>query len=114
MTLSPRLNTPWVTFIVLRDRSTSPATKSWGSKTILLLKSLYLTSTVFISVGFTETNTVSLFDNRCVEDVYTVTTFCVMVPVITLLSLVLKLWVLPTPRFTEYKVDGTAVLSTPT
>ena len=67
-----------------------------------------------MSVGFTETNTVSLFDKRCVEDVDTVTTFCVTVPVITLLSLVVKLWVLPTPRFTKYRLDGTAVLSTPT
>ena len=48
------------------------------------------------------------------EDVDTVTVFWVIVPVITLLSVVLKLWVLPTPRFTKYKVDGTAVLFTPT
>ena len=114
MTLSPRLNTSLVTFIVFLDKSISPATKSWGSKTILLLKSLYLTSTVFISVGFTETNTVSFFVNWCVEDVDTVTIFCVMVAVITSSSLVVKLWVLPTPRFTKHRLDGTAVLSTPT
>ena len=81
MTLSPRLNTPLVTLIVFLDKSISPATKSWGSKTILLLKSLYLTSTFFISFGFTVTNTVSLFSNWCVEAVDTVTVFCVIVPV---------------------------------
>ena len=114
MTLSPRLNTPLVTFIVFRDKSISLATKSWGSKIILLLNSLYLTSIVFMFVGFTETNTVSFVVNWCVDDVYTVTTLCVILPLITFSNLVLKLWVLPTPRFTKYRLDGTAVLFTPT
>jgi len=73
-----------------------------------------LTSTVFMFVGFTETNTVSFVVNWCVDDVDTVTTFCVILPLITFSNLVLKLWVLPTPRFTKYRLDGTAVLSTPT
>ena len=76
MTLSPKLNASLVTVIVFLDKSISPATKSWGSKTILLLKSLYLTTIVFISFGFTETNTVSFLVNWCVEDVDTVTIFC--------------------------------------
>ena len=48
------------------------------------------------------------------EDVDTVTVFCVIVPVRRLLGVNFKLWVLPTPRFTNYRLDGTAVLSTPT
>ena len=73
-----------------------------------------MTSTVFISFGFTVTYTLSLFSNWCVEAVDTVTVFCVIVPVRRLSGVTFKLWELPTPTFTIYRVYGTAVLSTPT
>ena len=72
--------------------SISPDAKSLGSKTILLLNSLYFTVTEVIIPGCTVTVTLSSKSNAWVDAVATVTIFLVASAVTTLSLSVSKLW----------------------
>ena len=78
--------------------STFAAVNDLGSKTILLLKSLYFTTILVWIPGCTSTLTLSSNNKPWVDAVATVTTFLFASPVTTKSFMVLKLWYTPVPN----------------